>query len=192
MQHHAHAVPECGDLPALARIACHVTSHEGAGTRGKPPPPDTRRAKLNFEGALAHARRARVAPAAARRAQDRERTAAHGARRAPTEKALGPTLAHRPPLSGRYTTSLVCGLLRQFEATCSDDAMNDREALLLSISLLEAANARLRERIDRGEGPMPPMTQASHVTAWALGALMIAFAAVTGYLNGAHLVYGLR
>lgn len=70
--------------------------------------------------------------------------------------------------------------------------MNDKDALLLGISLLEAANARLREQVDRGEGPMPPTTQASYVTAWTLGALMVVLAAVAGYVSGAHLVYDLR
>jgi hypothetical protein len=70
--------------------------------------------------------------------------------------------------------------------------MNDKEALLMSISLLEAANGRLREQIERGEAPPPSETSASYVTAWAVGVLMIVLAALVGYENGAHLIYDLR
>jgi hypothetical protein len=70
--------------------------------------------------------------------------------------------------------------------------MNDKEALLLSISLLEAANRRLREQIGRGEAPPSPETSASYVTAWAIGVVMIVLAALVGYENGAHFAYDLR
>lgn len=59
--------------------------------------------------------------------------------------------------------------------------MTDNEALLLSIAVLEQANARLRDHVARGVGPASPTERASYVTAWFFGIAAIVIAALVGY-----------
>lgn len=70
--------------------------------------------------------------------------------------------------------------------------MNDKEALLLSISLMETANARLRDQISRGERPLSPEMHASYVTAWAWGVLVVVSAAMLGYSGAAAFTNAVR